>query len=164
MRMARERQGLSPLTSESRLRRSAIRMSSEQSERKTLSHTSLYAETRHLSDRLKREGIQLSNVTMGENLGVDYVLQIADRYFTIDTSTGAPIPMDAETNAPIPNFTYRQFGKAMVEHWLGSPGHREILLNPKFEWIGVGAVLGDYQGFESIYVTQHFLGRIRPSD
>jgi len=154
--------GISPVTSHAQLQISATRMSLELAERKTLSHTSINPETRHLEDRLERAGIDMINVTIGENLGVDYLLQIANRYFYIDTSTGASVPVDAETHQPILNFTYRQFGQAMVNHWLESLGHREILLNPKFEWIGIGAVLGEFQGFESIYVTQHFLGRIQP--
>jgi len=159
---AREEYNLSPVASHTLLHQSATTYSIEQAEMQTLSHTSIYPERLHLDDRIKLEGIDLINVTIGENLGVDYILQIADRYYYMDTSTDTQIPVDAETHKPILNFTYRQFGKAMVDHWIVSPGHRENLLNPHFEWIGVGAVTGSFQEFESIYVTQHFLGRIQP--
>jgi uncharacterized protein YkwD len=159
---AREAHGLPPVAPHALLRQSATRTSLEQAETQRLSHTSVYPERRHLEDRIKMEGIDLVNVIIGENLGVDYILRIADHSFYIDPSTDASVPMDAETRQPILKYTYRQFGAAMVNHWLGSRGHRKNLLNPDFEWIGVGAVTGMYQDFESIYVTQHFLGRIKP--
>jgi len=46
----------------------------------------------------------------------------------------------------------------MVLNWMNSPGHRENILNKEFHRIGIGISLGKFKGFESIYVTQNFLG------
>lgn len=161
---ARAARNLNPLLPHPVLSRSARKTSLEQARNRTLSHTSRDPERRHLQDRLRKEGIRLINVTVGENLGVDYILRIADRPFYMDSTRVPPAPVNAETLNPIAPFTYRQFGETMVDHWLNSPTHRENLLNPRFEWMGVGAVSGLYQDFDAVYVTQHFLGRIHATE
>lgn len=158
----RKTHGLCLLASHDQLRESAIKTSREQADNQALSHTSINPGRRHLNDRIKLEGVDLVNTIIAENLGVDYILQIAERYFYIDTSTEAPIPIDAETHRPINSYTYRQFGEAMVNHWMASPAHRKNILCQHFEWMGVGAAIGQYQGYPAIYVTQHFSGRITP--
>ena len=39
---------------------------------------------------------------------------------------------------------------------MNSPGHRANILNPDFEWIGIGIEVGDARGFDAVYVTQNF--------
>lgn len=158
---ARAAHRLQPVTLHAALQRSAEQTSREQARNGTLSHISRDPERQFLEDRLKQEGIPLVNVTLAENLGVDYILKIANRPFYMDSTGRSPYPVDAGTRKPVPPYTYRQFARTMVSHWMASPGHRKNLLNPRFKWMGVGAVLGSYRGFESIYVTQHFLGPLR---
>lgn len=40
--------------------------------------------------------------------------------------------------------------------FLGSPKHREAILNPNFNTIGVAAVWGNCRGFRVVYVVQEF--------
>jgi len=43
-----------------------------------------------------------------------------------------------------------------VVGWVGSPGHRRILMNGEYDRTGVGAALGTYQGRKALYLTQVF--------
>ncbi|NOD92661.1 hypothetical protein GS636_07690 [Ruegeria sp. HKCCD4884] len=42
------------------------------------------------------------------------------------------------------------------ENLMNSPGHRANILNPDFEYIGIGIETGDMQGFDAVMVTQNF--------
>ncbi|WP_037316537.1 CAP domain-containing protein [Ruegeria halocynthiae] len=39
---------------------------------------------------------------------------------------------------------------------MNSPGHRANILNPDFEYIGIGIETGDMQGYDAVMVTQNF--------
>ncbi len=39
---------------------------------------------------------------------------------------------------------------------MNSPGHRANILNPDFDYIGIGIVVGEYDGWTGIFVTQNF--------
>jgi uncharacterized protein YkwD len=45
---------------------------------------------------------------------------------------------------------------AIVEAWMNSPGHRANILNPKYTQIGVGLILGTWQGQPVWFAVQHF--------
>lgn len=45
---------------------------------------------------------------------------------------------------------------AAVEAWMGSPTHRENILNPKYKEIGIGVVEGDLAGVDSTVIVQFF--------
>ena len=40
--------------------------------------------------------------------------------------------------------------------WLQSPGHREILLRPSFQTVGLGLARGVWNGRPALYVTADF--------
>jgi len=42
----------------------------------------------------------------------------------------------------------------VVSAWMGSPGHRRNLLDPKFTQMGVGVAEGTYKGREALFVVQ----------
>jgi len=44
--------------------------------------------------------------------------------------------------------------EAVVSAWMGSPGHRRNLLDPKFEHMGVGVAEGTYKGKPALFVAQ----------
>jgi hypothetical protein len=46
--------------------------------------------------------------------------------------------------------------KAVVEAWLKSPTHRANIVNSQYQEIGVGTALGEYDGFETVFVVQLF--------
>ncbi len=39
---------------------------------------------------------------------------------------------------------------------MNSPGHRANILNPNFDYIGIGIERGDYNGWDAVMVTQNF--------
>lgn len=49
--------------------------------------------------------------------------------------------------------------RAIVQTWLGSPGHRANLLRPGFSRIGIGALVGTFGGYPgAVVVTADFAG------
>lgn len=44
-------------------------------------------------------------------------------------------------------------GANVIDNWLNSPDHCEILMNPDYEEVGVGAAVGIYQGNTATYWT-----------
>ena len=51
---------------------------------------------------------------------------------------------------------YFKDSKDLVDGWMGSPGHRENILNPKFREIGVAQKKGKFQGKEQYLAVQIF--------
>jgi uncharacterized protein YkwD len=47
----------------------------------------------------------------------------------------------------------RGTARAIVAGWLASPGHRANLLRPSFRLVGVGELLGTFQGFRGAHVV-----------
>jgi uncharacterized protein YkwD len=110
--------------------------------------------------RTRNEGIGLTagQVIHGENIAVDYFLDIADVPHYRDTLDGGKRYFDAETDEPIEYQTYWEFARKAVAHWLRSPGHRENLLRREFTHVGIGVVPGSFRGLAAVYVTQRFYG------
>lgn len=55
-----------------------------------------------------------------------------------------------------------QNSEDVVSAWVASPTHRENLLSPKYEEIGIAVVEGELDGRKSIVVVQHFGTKMRP--
>ncbi len=143
-----------------RLRTAARRHSAEMAAKHYFSHTSPAKENRDLSDRVEKAGVVMENIVMGENIGVDYFLKIADVPFYRRKIMGKTVYINAENGSTIKNYTYSEFSRHMVNEWMNSPGHRKNILNREFKWIGIGAVAGTYQGFPAVYITQVFMGPV----
>ena len=45
-----------------------------------------------------------------------------------------------------------------VRAWLGSPGHRALLLDPRFRWLGAGMARGNLSGMAATTWVLHFGG------
>jgi uncharacterized protein YkwD len=159
--LERSKHQLKPLTVLSTLQVTATRHSREMASLHYFSHQSPLQKNRNLTDRLVNAGFRLINVTVGENIGVDYFLQIANVPFTITMHQNRKIYTDVSTGKPIRYQTYRQFAQRMVENWMNSPAHRHNILNAKYERIGCGIAAGIYNDLKAIYVTQNFSGSLR---
>ena len=60
--------------------------------------------------------------------------------------------------------TYEGFAKALVDSWMGSPGHRKNILLPDAEYLGVSCVLSKSESeMPLFYCTQVFLAPLRPT-
>jgi len=46
--------------------------------------------------------------------------------------------------------------RILVDAWLQSPGHRENILNPRFDEIGVAVIKGNFQGKETLLAVAHY--------
>jgi len=46
--------------------------------------------------------------------------------------------------------------KDLVDAWMASPGHRENILNPQYQEIGIAVLQGQYQGKTTWMAVQHF--------
>ena len=95
------------------------------------------------SGRLGDANIRYYNKT-AENLAMG---TIVSGYYTMD---GEIVSKEYRTK--------EELAQAMVEGWMGSPGHRENILTPEYDEAGTGvAVAGDN---ETYYFTQVFITRI----
>lgn len=66
--------------------------------------------------------------------------------------TGENIAWQSERGAPGISDDVAQ----LHQNLMNSPGHRANILNPNFEYIGIGIETGDMQGFDAVMVTQNF--------
>lgn len=161
---ARRRHGIPPLTLNDTLRTAARKHSREMAVMQYLSHTSPVSGREHLRQRVQTERLVLSNTLIGENIGVDFFLRIADIPYYIEKRRNQSVYIAAETGQIIGYQNYDEFAEKMVNAWLASPGHRENLLNAVYHEIGIGAAPGPYTDLDAVYVTQVFKGPLSPED
>ena len=50
-------------------------------------------------------------------------------------------------------FSAEDIASAMISSWMSSPGHKENILNPRYDFIGVGVA---HDGYGTYYLTQDF--------
>ena len=158
---ARIKRGILPCTEDIVLIKSARAHSSEMAGMNYFSHTSPVKGSETLAQRLEHAGVILKNIYIGENLGVDFILNISGIDFYKKKKDGKTVYYNGRNNSVIISQTYRQFAESMVRHWLNSPHHRKNLLNKKFTNIGVGIAKGVYNDLDALYVTQNFTGKIK---
>lgn len=56
-------------------------------------------------------------------------------------------------NLAVGNF---QNDKSLVQGWMESPGHRENILNKRYEEMGAAVIQGEYEGARTWFAVQHF--------
>ncbi len=154
----RSKRNLDTLTTWLELQKVARNHSREMASLDFFSHESPLTDHHTLADRLKQTEILDGNIIMGENLGFDYLLHIAGIPHYVKMEGDKQIIINGRTNKPVEFQTYRDFAARMVANWLASPGHRDILLHPRYTQIGIGAALGRQNGFDVLFVTQNFVG------
>lgn len=49
-----------------------------------------------------------------------------------------------------------ELARGLVDLWMGSPTHRDVILHPPWEVIGVGIAVSEQQGHTIVYATQLF--------
>ena len=157
---ARRHYRLKPFSKENKLQNAARLHSLEMASLNYFSHESPVSKNRKLSDRLKNTGLSLSNTIMGENIGFDYFLKIANVPHYKKYYKGKWVYIHHKTGEPIGYQTYQEFASQMVIKWMKSPGHRKNILNRKFDRIGIGIAVGIINEFHAIYVTQNLLGSL----
>jgi uncharacterized protein YkwD len=158
----RERHRLDTCRYYAKLRNAARGHSEDMVHHDYFSHVSPVPAQRHLVDRIRLAGVARANTVVGENIGVDYYLKIADVPYFKTYRNGHVVYISNETDEVIGYQSYWEFSESMVDKWMHSPGHRENILNGDFDRIGIGVASGKYNGFDAIYVTQNFMGPLKP--
>ena len=156
----RKKHHLIPFTSDSCLTQIARKHSKEMTKLGYFSHESPNLKNKTMDQRFGNAAIPLINVCLGENLGVDYVLKISNIPYYREQDGDETIYINAKTGRKIHKQTYDEFAKTMVQQWMDSPPHRKNILNPQFSKIGIGASIGLYNQFQSVFITQNFLGHL----
>ena len=156
--MERKSRGLRQLKEDSLLAVSARSHSKEMSTLNYFSHESPVEQNKTLQQRYKNSGVFMENIVIGENIGVDFILDISGIEFFTKVRNGKKVYINGTTRKAILPQTYRQFASTMVKRWMKSPHHRENILRKRFEKIGMGIAKGKYKGLDAIYVTQNFSG------
>jgi uncharacterized protein YkwD len=144
------------------LHRAARKHSLEMARLNYFAHESPVTRNRDLQDRVTREGVDLINTMIGENLGVDYFRRIANVPFITREINGTARYYNADTMREIPWQTYREFARNMVDNWMKSSHHRDNILQRRYIYIGIGAAQGTFQGLPALYITQVFQGPVNP--
>jgi len=138
---ARQQEGVSSLRSDADLADIARYHSSDMAEREYLAHTS--PEGVSVSDRYERFGYACrvpvggnTYATGSENIGYTYHGERVVDYGYIG---------DEEDVA-----------ESLVDGWMASPGHRENMLKPYWQNIGVGVAITETSEGTRVYATQNF--------
>ena len=96
----------------------------------------------------------------GENIAYDPVIKANER-FTIENRNGIPRFFSTSGKEIVP-YSHSELAKIVVEGWMNSPGHRDNILNPDFEYLGCGCAKYEEQGngYSVLYfkLTQNFGG------
>lgn len=155
----RQKAGLAPLAADqTRLRKAARAHSREMAALNFFSHESPVPAHRTLCDRLRLAGMVLEGSAFGENLCMDYLLNVSGITFYVLRRDGRKYYINSRTRRPVQYRTHDQFARRAVQLLMQSPRHRDNLLKAEYTHIGVGAALGENEGFLSLYVTQNFYG------
>jgi uncharacterized protein YkwD len=151
--------GAKPLIYNRKLESMAKKHSLWMSQTGVFSHESTKSGFETLSDRALEERIRGLMVT--ENLAKVswYMLDVVGRFEVVDEKKCVFRTLSGQN---IGRHTYRSLARYSVHSWLGSPGHRENLLDPSLDEHGVGVVFdvqAKYCG--QVYITQNFLQKLK---
>lgn len=147
--------GAKSLSYDRKLESMAQKHSLWMSESGVFSHESSKPGFETLSDRALKEKIRGLMVT--ENLAKVswYMLDVVGRFEIVDEKRCMFRTLSGES---IGRHTYRSLARYSVHSWLGSPGHRENLLDPELDEHGVGVVFDLSEKYcGQVYITQNFL-------
>ncbi|WP_170402908.1 CAP domain-containing protein [Ruegeria arenilitoris] len=124
----RTSRGLNPLKLETRLNDSAEDHSTWMLDTDTFSHTGSNGSS--ATERMRDAGFDFSG----------------------SWRSGENIAWQSERGAPGISDDVEQLHQSLMN----SPGHRANILNPDYEYIGIGIEEGDYNGWDAVMVTQNF--------
>lgn len=153
--------GLPPFRYLGMLEQSASEHSQDMVAHDFYSHTSVLGDKKSLKMRLKKVG--LSRCSMGENIAISFGIEYEGGKSVFPPSKNDGYFSYEWEGEPIKNHTYLGAAAALLEGWMESPGHRENILDPDFEYLGAGSGLYLDPGFEDILTikaTQNFAGRV----
>jgi uncharacterized protein YkwD len=117
------------------------------------SHTSVVQGKESVGERINQAGFTWS--WCGENIAISFGIsyEAGRGVYTPDQNDGY-FSYNYKGD-PIPPHTYISFAKSIVNQWMNSPGHRANILNPNFEYLGVGTAHFEDSEF---YMMDKFYG------
>lgn len=100
------------------------------------SHTSVVPGKKDLTDRVDQ--VEFAYWGIGENIAQSYGLDLIPEtpVYTPEDNNGY-FSYEYEGQA-IQAHTYLSFAKAVVQQWMDSEGHRENILDPSYQFLGIG--------------------------
>lgn len=155
--LERTNRGMAPLAYSPELEAAARAHSVAMRDRGFFSHTSPVPGMRTVRDRTAAAGF--ANPAVGENIARSFgIAYEAGRGVFSPVQNGGYFSYSYR-GEPIPPHTYRSAAAAVVEQWMGSPGHRANILRSEYRHLGVGAAHFADRSFydmDSFYFTQNF--------
>jgi len=155
--LERTNRGMAPLAYSPELEAAAHAHSVAMRDRGFFSHTSPVPGMRSVQDRTRAAGF--ANPAVGENIARSFgIAYEAGRGVYSPVQNGGYFSYSYR-GEPIPPHSYRSAAAAVVEQWMGSPGHRANILRSEYRHLGVGAVHFTDRSFydmDSFYFTQNF--------
>lgn len=149
----------------SKLRQTAILHSEQMKIHSFFSHENVFnTGYKTLTDRINsvKDNSFQGFMSWGENIS-DYPVIKANESFIVENRNGTQ-HLYATNGKEIFPYSYCEFAKTVVEGWMNSPGHRNNILNPDFEYLGCGCAKYEKQGkgYSMLYfkLTQNFGGSL----
>lgn len=149
--LQRIRFGLLPLRYEGNLQREARSHSLEMVQLEYFDHVSPVSENKTVKQRLKHAGIKHGGG--GENIAIHPIRKKQNIVFRI---MGDSQPAKYSWRNSGTAYTYEEFAQDLVERFLNSAPHRHNILNPAYQFLGVGAAPAQYRHSDVLFVTQNF--------
>jgi len=147
------RAGLSPLRSETRLRKIASGHSKWMAKARNMSHRSTVSGRRTLGERIKGSGLRWK--AAAENIGMVYRFRMEKRQFFINDAASCQFTNSA--GQKIPPHSYKSLARYVVGLWMDSPGHRKNILDRRMRMVGTAISLDKRaKHCGTYYITQNF--------
>lgn len=125
------------------------------------SHTSPVRGKRKTRDRLELAGVP-DAMTGGENIATRVALvYLPNRPVFSPSQTGRGFSYSLK-GPSLPRYTPGAYGRMLVRGWMDSPPHRKNLLEPRYDFVGVGLCVNPHSADQMpIYsVVQNFSARL----
>ncbi|MDR0796890.1 MAG: CAP domain-containing protein [Tannerella sp.] len=157
----RQKFQLKQLQFHERLRQAATLHSEQMKRHNFFSHDNAFdARYRTLTDRINfiKDNSGQDFICCAENIA-DYPIISTKERFRIEHRNGTPHYVSTFGREILP-YSYYEYAKIVVEGWMNSPGHRENILNPDYEYLGCGCENYEKQGMLYFKLTQNFGGTL----
>lgn len=146
----RREAGLEPLSQDDTLEELATSHSLHMAKRDYFSHTTerRTGEDIPFSERVSAQ--ELGFRRTAENLALQPV--VLSKRITTRTAPSGETTREVERDKA----TYDKVARSTVDGWMKSPGHRENILTPELNRVGIGVGQGERDGTPYLWITQNF--------
>lgn len=164
--LERKKHGLRPFQFHPKLRQMAMMHSNQMRQHHFFSHENPHEERyKTLTDRLDqvKDSSFDGFMTYGENIALYPTLK--EGTFMVKASNGSTRFYNPD-GTEMTLYNCLEYAQKVVKGWMNSPGHRENILNPSYEYLGCGSAAflekKTHYNAQYFYLTQNFGGCIMP--